>query len=59
MNEKILQLCSFCKDDKNIFCPRNVDAKCLICGQCFCGGHIGVHLKKAHNNSWVVRGEVK
>ena len=41
-------ICCLCKNDPQVFCPRNVDAKCLICGQNFCGAHIGEHLQKEH-----------
>lgn len=40
--------CPDCLKDKRIFCPRDVDVKCLICGKNFCGGHIGRHLRKVH-----------
>ena len=43
-----LEICSLCKADKTIICPRNVDAQCLECGQRFCGAHIGQHLKEKH-----------
>lgn len=44
----ISEVCEECLKDKRIFCPRDVDAKCLICGKNFCGGHIGKHLLKVH-----------
>lgn len=40
--------CPECLKDPNVFCPRDVDAQCLICGKKFCGAHIGPHLKKEH-----------
>ena len=40
------KFCFMCKNDSNIFCPRNVDVKCLICSVDVCGGHIIEHLKK-------------
>jgi ribosomal protein S27E len=46
---KILGLhCPDCLEDREIFCPRNPDAKCLICGKELCAGHIGPHLQKEH-----------
>ena len=43
-----IEICPICKADPKIICPRDVDAKCLICGRSFCGGHIGKHLKVVH-----------
>lgn len=40
--------CKDCLDDNNIFCPRDPDAKCLICGEELCAAHIGPHLKEKH-----------
>ncbi|HUV51625.1 MAG TPA: PRTRC system protein C [Dehalococcoidia bacterium] len=40
--------CAVCATDKNIACPRDVDAQCAHCGGYFCGGHIGGHLKSVH-----------
>lgn len=37
-----------CIADKNIFCPRDCDAKCLECGRGFCAGHIIEHLHTEH-----------
>jgi len=44
----IVKICSMCKADDKVFCPRNVDAQCLECGERFCGAHIGQHLKEVH-----------
>jgi PRTRC genetic system protein C len=44
----ILMPCPICATDPQIVCPRDVDAQCLHCGQQFCGGHIGIHLKAVH-----------
>jgi ribosomal protein S27E len=46
--EQMMAHCPDCKKDKMIFCPRNCDAQCLICGKSFCGGHIGLHLHSEH-----------
>ena len=46
--EKPMEHCSLCTMDPEVFCPRDVDAKCLECGENFCGAHIGPHLKKVH-----------
>jgi len=43
-----IEICSLCKADGKVFCPRNVDAQCLECGEKFCGAHIGQHLKDIH-----------
>jgi hypothetical protein len=49
MNQnKPIEHCLLCLADKKIFCPRDVDAQCLECGQSFCGAHIGQHLKEVH-----------
>jgi hypothetical protein len=45
---KIMEICPLCLADKKVFCPRDVDAQCVECGQKFCGAHIGQHLKEAH-----------
>jgi len=42
------KLCDWCRTDPKISRARNADATCLECGQAFCGGHIGQHLKKVH-----------
>jgi len=42
------EICCACIADKEVFCPRDVDAKCLICGAEFCGAHITLHLREAH-----------
>jgi len=41
-------LCVDCQLDPNVTCPRDRDAKCLICGLELCGAHIGPHLTRAH-----------
>jgi len=46
--EKPIEHCPMCVKDKRVFCLRDVDAKCLECGQNFCGAHIGQHLKEVH-----------
>ena len=28
-----IEICPMCKADEKVFCPRNVDAQCLECGQ--------------------------
>jgi hypothetical protein len=48
---RMMEHCPSCLiefNNKKIFCPRNADAQCLICGKSFCGAHIGIHLKKRH-----------
>lgn len=40
--------CELCSKDKNIFCPRDADAMCLICSMHLCGAHITEHLKNVH-----------
>jgi len=44
----IVKICEECKNDPKVFCPRDVDVKCLICDKEFCGAHIAEHLKKVH-----------
>lgn len=38
--------CPKCVADKKVFCPRDVDVQCLICGKKLCGAHIIPHLKE-------------
>ncbi|ODS33557.1 MAG: hypothetical protein SCARUB_01291 [Candidatus Scalindua rubra] len=38
--------CKLCIDDKDVFCPRDVDVKCLVCNSNFCGAHIIEHLRE-------------
>lgn len=45
---KPMKHCPPCLADKKVFCPRDIDAQCLECGQGFCGAHIGQHLKEVH-----------
>lgn len=40
--------CPDCLADEKVFCPRDPDAKCLICHKSYCGAHIGLHLAKEH-----------
>lgn len=44
----ILPICTTCKEDKRIFCPRDVDATCAHCGKSFCAAHMIEHLTKVH-----------
>lgn len=43
-----VEYCVACLADDKIFCPRDPDAQCLICGMKLCGAHIGSHLKDYH-----------
>jgi hypothetical protein len=43
-----IDYCSDCQKNDDILCKRDADAKCLICGDSFCGAHIGPHLKNVH-----------
>lgn len=45
---QMMKYCPSCVENGKIFCPRNTDAQCLICGQSFCGAHIAVHLHERH-----------
>jgi len=40
--------CNDCLADTRINCPRDPDAKCLICRLELCAAHIGPHLAKMH-----------
>lgn len=40
--------CPDCEKDSEIFCKRDVDVICRICGDSFCGAHIGPHLENVH-----------
>jgi ribosomal protein S27E len=53
MEEKYqdIEKCTMCVSDTNVFCPRGTDAKCLICGENYCGAHIGQHLHDKHQVS--------
>lgn len=48
MTHTTFEHCPMCIADAKVFCPRDVDAECLICGHRFCGAHIGEHLEKEH-----------
>ena len=41
-------ICPACRDDREVACPRDVDAACHHCGQAFCAHHILPHLAEAH-----------
>jgi hypothetical protein len=43
-----LKLCQHCVVDPAVIYPRNVLARCLICGQRLCADHIAPHLRTAH-----------
>jgi len=45
---KQLTHCAFCRADPKVFCPRDHDCACLECGECFCAGHILIHMKNVH-----------
>ena len=45
---KVPEHCGMCRDDPKIFCPRDVDVQCLICGKKMCGAHMVDHLKRVH-----------
>lgn len=51
--------CPDCIADKKVACARNPDAQCLSCGRCYCGHHIGRHLRKVHLISATWRGDLK
>lgn len=48
MSEQPIVICPYCVDDEYCDCPRDADAKCLICGILLCASHISVHLKIEH-----------
>ena len=54
-----LKKCPVCLADPEVACPRGVDARCLECGEEFCGRHIGEHLEKAHQISLTWRGHLR
>jgi hypothetical protein len=45
LNEKN-SFCEDCVKDDKVFCKRDPDVKCLICGAMVCGGHIIAHLSQ-------------
>jgi len=44
-------LCEACKDDDEVNCPRDKDAKCLKCGKELCAYHLFKHLQDEHQIS--------
>lgn len=53
------EICSDCRADPKVACPRDVDAECLHCGERRCGRHIVTHLTKVHVVSIEWRGLLK
>ena len=45
---KQMEHCPHCVEDDKVFCPRDMDVACLECGECFCAGHIALHLRIKH-----------
>ena len=48
INQEQLKPCEECKNDVSIRHWRCSDAKCIICGDYLCGGHILKHLEEKH-----------
>lgn len=59
MEIRLPEICSDCKADPEVACPRDTDAKCLHCDEERCGRHIISHLEKVHVVSIEWRGFLK
>lgn len=42
------EICPECEADPDVFCPRNVDGKCLECGLELCAAHLVEHFRSVH-----------
>ena len=46
--ERLVLHCPDCIKDSTIFCPRNVDGRCLECGAELYASHLMEHFRKVH-----------
>lgn len=42
------KICPECEAAAKIFCPRNVDGRCLECGIELCAAHLMIHFQDVH-----------
>lgn len=43
-----IDICAECEADPDVFCPRNVDGRCLECDIELCAAHLMQHFRDVH-----------